>query len=205
MDKKNIYTENPVISGIIEQLPTGWHDFKAGDYLRCLQHIKYYEAEPEDPTPAIHILAVLLGIPFDQLHERTPVPVVQAMISRISFMGKAPQGKAVPQWFKDVHSVNDVSYRDFTALQSLMKDPVNNLLKIITAFNATPITEEEVNALSVEEVHNRFFTLLKYSKTLLRSSTRRMAKTLIKQSIKNLKGSPRLPRIRRKCKTPPKK
>lgn len=205
MDNKNIYTENPVIAGLINQLPSGWHDFKAGDYLRCLQHIKYYEAEPDDPTPAIHILSVLLAIPFDQLYERTAPAVIQAMIARISFMSQEPKGRAVDQWFKDVHNVNDINYRDFTALQSLMKDPVNNMLKIITAFNATPITEDEVNNLSVEEVHNRFFTLLKYSKKLLRSSTQHLAKTIVKQQLRSLKESIRLPRIRRNSKALPKK
>lgn len=197
MHTKNIYTDNPTIAGLINQLPTSWDDFKAGDYLRCIQHIKYAEYDAEDPTPTLNILSVLLGIPFDQLHERTPVPVINAMIARIAFMGREPKGKSVAQWFKNVHDVADINYRDFTALQSLMKDPVNNMLKIITAFNATPITEDEVNSMSVQEVHNRFFTLLKYSIKLLNRSALQTAKTLIKQSVQNLKQTVRLPRIRR--------
>lgn len=184
MTTDNIILGNEKMRALIEKLPTSWDDFKTGDYMRTIE-IEITQPAGDDDTEKqiansdnlIKLIAVLLEIPYETVNEKMPIVVVTEMGKRLAFTAELPVPGKKESWFKDGE---DVTYNEYTTLMSLLKDPVRNMRECVILLSRKPLTMDEVNAMSVQEVYTAFFTLRKYTLKSLRRSARKTALNLVR-------------------------
>jgi hypothetical protein len=189
-EKLNDISQHPLITEWVNKLPTSWDQMTFETYERLLQ-CRITEDSATDITEhlltgvqnSVKEIAAILNVSPETL-EKAHYSVIQRMAARTQFILTEPApGKPLP-WFK---KEDEIDYATFTALQILCSDPVNNMAACVALLSKEPLTIEQVRQKSVTEVHTAFFTLLKYSKRLLRRSARSEARKLVKQAATNLK------------------
>jgi hypothetical protein len=187
--EEQVILSNAKIQALIHQLPDSWETYKMRDYIKALE-IPISDGSTDEVgrvyegvDNTIKLIASLLNISAEKLNADLPYVVVQAMANRLAFTTKEPVPRKAEAWYK---IEDEITYNDYTTLVMLMKDPVRNIRQCVQIFSREPLTMEAINDMSVQEVHDAFFTLKKYTLKFLRRLTRIQAKKLLKMQAKQV-------------------
>lgn len=172
-----------------ENLPTSWDNFRFEDYMKCID-INLSEGNLSEVDElfsgldnTIRVISALTNVPLSEL-ENADLSLITSLAKRLSFMVELPKEKSTStlNW----KNVDEVNYNDFVTFISLSKDPIHQLPLIIKTFSKEPLTEEQINNLSVSEVYSGFFSLRKLALKSMRSSQKQVAIQLTKFQVKSL-------------------
>lgn len=173
MDKNKIYNS----------LPSSWEDFRFEDYLKCIDiPIKEGEELTDDLDNTLAVIEAITGVSVKELEDLDMV-TISAFANKLAFMKEMPKGgKSSIDWKK----VEEITYNDFVSFATIQKDAVRGMGDIIKQFSKNGLTDEEINEMSVQEVHAGFFTLRKYLRKYMRRLTIRETMRLTKLSLSTL-------------------
>lgn len=176
---------NQDIKKVIELLPSNWNELKLYQFKKMLDlEVSEYgdfEGLFDGIDNTLKVLSVLSGIETEVL-ESMNIKDVQVMANKIAFISTEPNVKGYKSSIK-WKKIDEVTYSDYVTFITLSNEPLKNIELIIQSFSLNKLTDEEINNLSMLEVHAGFFTLTKQLKRFLLNTTRRTATKLAKQMI----------------------
>lgn len=176
---------NQDIKKVIELLPSSWYELKLQQFKKMLDlEVSEYgdfEGLFDGVDNTLKVLSVLTGIETDIL-ESMNIKDIQAMANKISFISKEPDIKGYKGSIK-WKRIDEVTYSDYVTFITLSNEPLKNIELIIQSFSIEKLTVDEINNLSMIEVHAAFFILMKLLKKSILNTTKRTASKLIKQTI----------------------
>lgn len=173
----------------INQLPNSWETFKLRDFMKTIDipitetqfDLTGHQFTGIDNT--FKILAALFEKPVSTFEDMS-LALSSQFAKRLGFMLHMPSGKSKKKpWWKPPE---EVTYNQFVTFLTLAKDPMRHLPEIMQAFSREERDYESIMNTSVSEAYADFFMLLTFVKKYLRTSARKEARRIVKQTGRNL-------------------
>ncbi|RZL15172.1 MAG: hypothetical protein EOO89_14325 [Pedobacter sp.] len=130
------------------------------------------------------LLSTMLDVPVESLLALDSIHFL-TLANRIKFIYTEPsiEGYKCSIKWKDMTTMTT---NDYILFLTLANDPVNNIGAIVKSFSLNDMTDEDVDELSVLDIHSGFFLLIKQWQKYTNSQIRREQLKLLKMSGKTL-------------------
>lgn len=156
---------------LLKELPGSWSEFKLKDFMKTLD-VAITDQDLETSSlfvgldNSLKVISALCNVNVEDL-ESLPLWQIAELTNKLAFMADLPkEGETSIKW----KTMNEMSFNDFVTYKNAESKPLHSLPLIIQACSEAKLTEEQVQNLSMAEVHSGFFTLNKMLKRYARRS-----------------------------------
>jgi hypothetical protein len=162
---------------ILAKIPGSWAELTLAKWLEFMS-LRTYKPEADDPLSDVYVslqvISSITGLDMD-IVQQFPMELIKQANKKLSFLSASPD-KGYKSKRKWITKVEDPTYDEFITFVNVSKQinegDYSGFPLIIKSIIREPITDEEILALTMDEVNAAFFLLRRSLRKFLKSTTR---------------------------------